>query len=1149
MDVADEGRIEGALTQGLRLLRQQADASPISFSPPESPILFSQDGEDELFTTADDLTEFGAGTAVQDVTVELTADVDEIPATPTAIPPPRLASFAARPRDTLRDTPIHNRLRALEATNPPVVAPKCGYCSRPDGRKDTIKCIICQSLIHSVSCAGFSSHREAQHTDFTCRRCIVPPTLYLPRVSTPRVSNSGTVDHPEPPASDAIPPKDYFPIDASFLSPPSSPTINTHTSQPAAPITSTRLPFSLDQLFETKVILLRHCPKTARRDLASLFNSSWMDVLNNASDLDNWIKAFAVAKLVLFLPPGKKTFKDKAATVKQRIKAFQEGRFEELWRQATRQPRGRRAAAAPQATNNARRATMYAQEGQYSQAAKALLSHGLDFTSQEAVAAMHAKHPYSPPPPPLPPPNASLYSFTTAETLEALNSFHSLSAAGASGCRAAHLRETIASDRGNSLLTTMTRLINFLASGKAPSSITPFLCGGNLFAALKKSGGHRPIAVGETIRRWTAKCVAKKAIGDSAIHLAPHQLGVRVKGGAEAIIHAAGAIFHDNNIADDEKWVLQIDFENAFNLISREKMLEEVRRRCPKAAKWAETCYATPSHLFFGDHRISSSSGAQQGDPLASLFFALVLQPLIEKIKEECPDLLLLVFFLDDGTIVGRREDLQKVFDLLSTEGPSWGLHLNPAKSSVWCGSNLPPDIDAVDPLARGVPGAAVAGFHLLGAPVGNISFSRDAVEDRILKIAEIFDLLPEIGDAQTEFALLRSCFSLPKLTYCLRTCDPSHLLPTYKHFDSLQFATFSKLFGRQLETDARIQAFLPVKNGGVGLRSAEQHSSAAFIASNIQSRNVIDQILSPNVTRRSLHNAFTQLQIHTGNATLTSEGLLPPESNQHSLSREIDSHYAQNLHARASPRDSARLLSLSLPHAGDWLNAVPSPSLNLKLDTRSFSVAMGYRLGLPLLEPGECRAISCGQQSDAHGDHAMHCHDDNGLKSGRHDRIRDSIFKEAQHASLNPMMEMPGLVPTSQSRPADVYIDNWIDGRKMAFDVSVVSPTQVAILHRAADAAAAAIEMRKSSKNRAHFDNCHSQGIFFQPLVVETFGGWDADAVKHLKDIARLDARRWAKNDAIEIKHFFQRLSVVLQRGNAALLINRDADRNADVF
>ena len=118
-----------------------------------------------------------------------------------------------------------------------------------------------------------------------------------------------------------------------------------------------------------------------------------------------------------------------------------------------------------------------------------------------------------------------------------------------------------------------------------------------------------------------------------------------------------------------------------------------------------------------------------------------------------------------------------------------------------------------------------------------------------------------------------------------------------------------------------------------------------------------------------------------------------------------------------------------------------------------------------------------------------MHFHDDNGL--------------EAQHASLNPMKEMPGLVQNSQSRPADVYIANWVDGRKMAFHVSVVSPTRDVIVHHYPDSAAAAIEMRKTTKHRTHLNDRRTQGIIFQPLVVETFGGWDKDAVKFLKDIA----------------------------------------------
>ena len=314
--------------------------------------------------------------------------------------------------------------------------------------------------------------------------------------------------------------------------------------------------------------------------------------------------------------------------------------------------------------------------------------------------------------------------------------------------RPAHFKEAVSSDRGHSLLSTLTRVVNSFAAGRVPEALGPFLCGGNHFAAHKKNGGHRPIAVGEFLRRLTSKCVAKKATVDSAEYLAPHQLGVGVRGGAEAAIHAANAIYNDPQIPVDQKWALQIDFSNAFNEISREEMLAAIRLHCPKASAWAEACYAQPSHLFFNQHRLSSSSGAQQGDPLASLFFSLVLHPLILRIKEEFPNLLLL-FFLDDGTFIGCRKDLQTIFDLLTTYCPPLGLRLNAAKSSIWCGEILPPEINAVNPLERGVPRASPSGYNLLGAPVGDIPFSRGTVDDRISKIADIFDQLPSLNDAR----------------------------------------------------------------------------------------------------------------------------------------------------------------------------------------------------------------------------------------------------------------------------------------------------------------------------------------------------------------------------------------------------------------
>ena len=370
------------------------------------------------------------------------------------------------------------------------------------------------------------------------------------------------------------------------------------------------------------------------------------------------------------------------------------------------------------------------------------------------------------------------------------------------------------------------------------------------------------------------------------------------------------------------------------------------------------------------------------------------------------------------------------------------------------------------------------------------------------------------------------------------------NLRESYEAFDAAQIESLSLILGHRLNDASILQSFLPVKKGGAGLRSAKQHSAAAFIASCSLTRAIVDAILPPHIERRSLQNAFPLLQQATGNPTYTDLGLLSPEATQHSLSSEIDNNTHTQLLDESDIRAKARLRSLTLPHAGDWIDAIPSAALNLNMDSRSFGTAMCYRLGIPFLQQTECPSLLCDYEQDELGDHAMHCNDNNGIRAGRHDRIRDRVNDEAQRASLNPTKEFPGIVPGSLSRPADIYVPDWIDGRKVAFDVSVTSPTQEAVLLRAAETAATAIDARKATKNRAHLENCRAQGIFFQPLVVETFGGWDPVKLvtaDYLKKMATKAARRWGKTPAMEIKYFFQRLSIALQRGNAALLIARD--------
>ena len=56
--------------------------------------------------------------------------------------------------------------------------------------------------------------------------------------------------------------------------------------------------------------------------------------------------------------------------------------------------------------------------------------------------------------------------------------------------------------------------------------------------------------------------------------------------------------------------------------------------------------------------------------------------------------------------------------------------------------------------------------------------------------------------------------------------------------------------------------------------------------------------------------------------------------------------------------REKARLASLGLQHAGDWLNTAPLKALGLHLRAAEFVMVVKYRLGLPVFDtPGPCPA------------------------------------------------------------------------------------------------------------------------------------------------------------------------------------------------
>ena len=70
---------------------------------------------------------------------------------------------------------------------------------------------------------------------------------------------------------------------------------------------------------------------------------------------------------------------------------------------------------------------------------------------------------------------------------------------------------------------------------------------------------------------------------------------------------------------------------------------------------------------------------------------------------------------------------------------------------------------------------------------------------------------------------------------------------------------------------------------------------------------------------------------------------------------------------------------------------------------------------------------------------------------------------------------------------------------------------------------------------------DCTRQGIAFLPIVAETYGGWHPDAKREVKKLGAALARHTGQEEGEAVSHLWSRLTILLRRGNAAILGNRN--------
>ena len=157
-------------------------------------------------------------------------------------------------------------------------------------------------------------------------------------------------------------------------------------------------------------------------------------------------------------------------------------------------------------------------------------------------------------------------------------------------------------------------------------------------------------------------------------------------------------------------------------------------------------------------------------------------------------------------------------------------------------------------------------------------------------------------------------------------------------------------------------------------------------------------------------------------------------------------------------------------------------------IHTTDFRVCLKHWLGLPQSSVDEV-CPSCTRVADRYGDHHVGC-DGDADRLFRHNALRDALFSAASSAALAPRKELPNLVAGSQSRPADIFLPVWTNGRGAALDVTVVCPLQKKLVARAAVNPGHALTYGRERKNQKHRADCQGAGVDFVPMVVEALGG-----------------------------------------------------------
>uniref|UniRef100_A0A1X7U8Q8 Uncharacterized protein n=1 Tax=Amphimedon queenslandica TaxID=400682 RepID=A0A1X7U8Q8_AMPQE len=298
------------------------------------------------------------------------------------------------------------------------------------------------------------------------------------------------------------------------------------------------------------------------------------------------------------------------------------------------------------------------------------------------------------------------------------------------------------------------------------------------------------------------------------------------------------------------------------------------------------------------------------------------------------------------------------------------------------------------------------------------------------------------MGDRLSQFAvhdailLVRHSFALPRLLYLLHT-SPAFLSPLSK-YDAVLCSVLSDLLNVSInvESPCWTQASLPIRSGGLGIRSAVQFAPSCYLSSAAASNDLVSHIL-PNISLPS-SLAFVDKAQSLWLSKFDSISLPSSDSIIHQKAWDEPQIQASFDHLLSSAEDDlalAWLNAVSAPESGAWLQALLISSLGLRLDDIAVQTGAALRLGLPVCVPHSCRL--CGASVDSLGLHGLTC------KRGNRRFHRHAAVSEVLHRALSSAGISSTLEPSGHSRSDGKQLDGmtlvpWERGKPLVWDATV---------------------------------------------------------------------------------------------------------------